>query len=40
MRCGGIVNYVEIVKCTRIMDSVGFVKGTGIMNHVEISFVA
>ena len=40
MRCGGIVNYVKIVKCIRIVDSDGFVKCTGIVIHVEISIVA
>ena len=40
MRCGGIVNYVKIVKCIGIVDSEGFVKCTKIVNHVEISIVA
>ena len=40
MRCGGIENYVKIMKCIRIMDSDRFVKCTGIVNHVEILIVA
>ena len=40
MRHGGIVNYVEIVKCIGIMDSVGIVKCIRIVNHVEILIVA
>ena len=39
MNCGGIVNYIEIVKCIRIMDSVGVVKCIGIANGVEIVVV-
>ena len=40
MRCGGIMNYVKIVKCIGIVDSDRFVKCTEIVNHVEISIVA
>ena len=39
MSCGGIVNYIKIVKCIRIVDSVGIVKCIGIMSHVEIVIV-
>ena len=35
MSYGGIVNYIEIVKCIGIVDSVGIVKCIGIVNRVE-----
>ena len=40
MGCGGIVNYVKVMKCIGIVDSDGIVKCIGIVNHVEISIVA
>ena len=39
MSFGGIVKYIEIVKCMRIVDRVGIVKCIGIVNHVEILIV-
>ena len=39
MSFGGSVNYIEIVKCAEIVDSVGIEKLFELINHIGIVIV-